>query len=133
MGTQVVIDGFREANDGDAVFLVHLLGCTVGVVTADGHEHVDLIALDVAKNLLGAVFGTLLAREGVGTAGEQRGAAVEAVIRDVGEIDDVAVSEEAFPALEHAIDAEAEHGSAVAHRLDAGVDRRGVTTTRKNR
>ena len=132
-GAQVVIDGLREADDGNTVSFVHLLGRAVGVIATDGHQDVDFIAFDVAEDLLGAVFGALLAREGVGTGREQRGAAVKSIIRNVGQIHDVAVAQEAFPAFEHAIDAEAEHGRTVAHRLNTGVDGRGITTAGKNR
>ena len=133
VGAEVVVYGLREADDRDAVFLVHLLGRAVGVVTADGHQNVDLVAFDIAENLLGTILGALLAREGVGAGGEQRGATVEAVVGDIGQIDDVAVAEQALPATQHAIDAEAEHGGTVANRLDAGIDGRGVAAAGKNR
>ncbi len=126
MGAKVVVDGFREADDRNALTFIYPFGRSVGVVTADGHQCVDFVTFQVFHDLRHTVLRILFGGERIGAAGAQRGAAVCAVVRHVGQVNHVAVTEQALPALADSIHLEAQQQRPAAHIFNAGVDGGGV-------
>ncbi len=136
-GVEILVDGLGDADDRPAQ-VGELLADAEGVLAADGHERVELEALDVPQHLGRAIHALVadLVLEGIGARRAQVGAAVAVPgahgvhVERPGVLTEAV--EQAFPSVVDADDVDAVVGRAVDEAADRRVQARRVAAAREH-